>query len=45
MEETLKIILELIEDKAYIPGNWYGVSESKVINLGDVKCIIKEYID
>lgn len=45
MEETLKIILKLIEDKAYIPGNWYGVSESKVVNLDDVKRIIKEQMN
>ena len=44
MEEILKMILQLIEEKAYIPGNWYGVSESKVVNLDDVKRIIKEYM-
>lgn len=45
MEETLKTILKLIENKAYVPGNWCGVSESKVAKLEDVKRIIKEFID
>lgn len=44
MEEKLKLILNMIENKAYIPGNWYGVSESKVVNLDDVKRIIKEFM-
>lgn len=43
--ENVEILIEMIKEKAYIPGDWTGVSESKVIRLDDVLEIINQLKD
>lgn len=42
-EEIIKDLIEKIEEKAYVPSDWVGVTERKVVRLNDVINILKEY--
>lgn len=42
-EELIEELIEKITEKAYIPSDWYGVSESKSVNLDDVIDVLNEY--
>ena len=42
-EDLIKEIKEKIEEKSYIPNDWDGVSERKVVNLNDVIDVLNEY--
>ena len=42
-EELIKELIEKIEEKAYVPNDWYGLSDSKVVELDDVVSVLNEY--
>ena len=42
-EELIRELIEKIEEKAYVPSDWVGVSEIKVVGLNDVINILNEY--
>lgn len=42
-EELIIEIIEKIKEKAYIPNDWYGVSENKEVHLSDVIDVLNEY--
>ena len=42
-EGLIKELIEKIEDKAYVPCDWVGVSENKIVSLNDVISILNEY--
>ena len=41
-EELIRELIEKIKDKAYIPNDWYGVSEGKAVSLSDVIDVLNE---
>lgn len=43
--ENVEKLIEMIKEKAYIPRDWIGVSESKVVRLDDVLEIINQLKD
>ena len=42
-EELIRELIEKIEDKAYIPNDWYGIGENRVVSLSDVIDVLNEY--
>lgn len=42
-EKIIRELTEKIEEKAYIPVDWVGVSEIKVVKLDDIINILNEY--
>ncbi len=44
-KKLAKIIKKEINDKAYVPGDWVGVSEVKTVRLDDVLQIIDKYTE
>ena len=42
-EELVKELIEKIKEKAYVPSDWRGVTERKVVRLNDVINILNEY--
>ena len=44
-KKSAKIIKKEINYKAYLPGDWIGVSEVKVVNLRDVFEIIDKHTE
>ena len=43
--ENVEKLIEMIEEKAFVPGDYQGISEIKVVFLDDVLEIIKELKD
>lgn len=41
-EENVQKLIEMVKEKAYIPGDRIGVSDKKVVRLDDVLEIIEE---
>lgn len=41
-EELIRELIEKIKDKAYVPNDWYGASERKVVSLSDVIDVLNE---
>ena len=44
-KKLAEIIKREIENKAYVPGDWVGVSEVKEVHLRDVLQIIDKYTE
>lgn len=41
-DENLEKLIEMVKEKAYVPADWVGVSELKVVRLDDVLEIIEQ---
>ena len=44
-EENVNRLIEAIKEKAYVPGDWVGVSDVKTVRLDDVLDLIEELRD
>ncbi len=44
-KDIVKAIKKEIKDKAYVPGDWVGVSDVQVVRLSDVLWIIDKYTE
>ena len=44
-EENVEKLIEMIKQEAYVPGDWAGVSEIKVVHLEKVLDLIEELRD
>lgn len=41
-EENIEKLIAMIKQEAYVPGEWRGISEIKVVNLENVLRIINQ---
>lgn len=42
--ENVEKLIEMVKEKAYVPGGFTGLTEFKVVDLDDVLRIIQEFI-
>lgn len=42
-EENVKDLIEAVKESAYVPGDWFGVSDMKVVRLEDVLTLIDRF--
>lgn len=41
-EENVDKLIAMLKEEAYVPGNWKGISEIKVVHLENVLCLIEQ---
>ena len=41
-EENVEKLIAMLKEEAYVPGDWAGVSEIKVVNLENVLGLIEQ---
>lgn len=41
-EENVEKLIAMIKQEAYVPGDWRGISEVKVVNLENILGIIEQ---
>lgn len=44
-EENVEKLIAMIKEEAYVPGDWAGVSEIKVVHLENVLGLIEQLRD